>query len=89
MQGLLLREKMLPMSSRDTGSSLWSSASAFSSSSSRELFSAESSELVLSRLELSSGDLERIDIRSMPQCSDGSIESISPLITYWRFITWF
>lgn len=67
--GHLLCAKILSISSRRAWSSeCWSLlVNAFNSSSSREWLSAESKELVLNKLELSSGDFDRSDIRSKPQ----------------------
>lgn len=67
---------------------LVSAVNAFSSSSSREWFSAESNELTLNRLELSSGDLERNDMRSRPQPNSvGSIRLYSSEVcgSLWRW----
>lgn len=77
----LLCSKNLSISSRNVISSLcWSlHVNAFNSSSSREWFNAESSELVLNRLELSSGDFDRNDIRSKPQFN--SVESTLLLLS--------
>lgn len=84
----LLWAKNLSMSSLSVCSSqLYESVvSALSSSSSREWFSAESNELVLSKLELSSGDFDRNDIRSKPQPSN--VESMMPSMSILGVCCW-
>lgn len=80
--------KNLSMSSLSVCSSqLYESVvNALSSSSSREWFSAESNELVLSKLELSSGDFDRNDIRSKPQPSN--VESMMPSMSILGVCCW-
>lgn len=85
----LLWAKNLSMSSLSVCSSqLYESVvNALSSSSSREWFSAESNELLLNKLELSSGDFDRNDIRSKPQLSN--VESIIPSTSILGACGWF